>query len=336
MGWKGTIRSLNASIKRSEREAQKNRNANIRLQQKQEKEFKQMQLAIERQLAFNNAADEVKEFENHLNALITLHVKTSKYIDWLELSISSKPNPPIMSYENKNIAVNAYETFSPNFFQKLFKRTNKIKKLLQQKIEIAENTDKELYKQSIKKFDLKLSEWKKDIELSKKVLSYDEESFNHILQNRSELPLACLKYKLDIKEDKLLRISIYINGQEIVPTEVKLLLKSGKVSTKKMSKTKYYEIYQDYVCSILFKVAREVFALLPVKETVITIFDHILDQSTAYLRDIPILSSLMINETINKLNIDKIDPSEALKNFSHNMSFKKTTGFEPVEILKEN
>ena len=40
---------------------------------------------------------------------------------------------------------------------------------------------------------------------------------------------------------------------------------------------------------------------------------------------------LGLTETIEKLNLDMIDPSDSMRNFIHNMNFKKTSGFTAVE-----
>ncbi|MGY4494699.1 hypothetical protein [Pseudomonas sp. TE3610] len=37
--------------------------------------------------------------------------------------------------------------------------------------------------------------------------------------------------------------------------------------------------------------------------------------------------------TLNSLNLDAIDPSDAMKNFVHRMAFKKTQGFSAVVAL---
>lgn len=333
MGWKGTLRSLNALIKRAEREEQKNKNAKLRLQQRELKELQQMQLILARRQAFKNAENEVQEYEHYIKTLITLHTKVAEYINWQQLSLSSAPNPPTMHYKNRNAAIHDYQTFSPSFFQKIFKQTKKIKQLLKLTIEQAENEDKKYHKQLVEKFYLKLAKWESDVELSKKILNYDEEAFNYVLHNKSDLPNFCSNLTLELKQDKSIHISIYISGNDLIPTEIKTFLKSGKVSKKTMPKTRYYEIYQDHFCSLILRAARETFALLPIKTTVITLFDHMLDTSTGYLNDIPILSALIVKETIEKLNLNDIDPSEALKNFTHNMSFKKLSGFQAIEIL---
>ena len=44
-----------------------------------------------------------------------------------------------------------------------------------------------------------------------------------------------------------------------------------------------------------------------------------------------ILSVKIMPETIQRLNLDMIDPSDSMRNFVHNMNFKKTSGFNEVD-----
>jgi len=46
-----------------------------------------------------------------------------------------------------------------------------------------------------------------------------------------------------------------------------------------------------------------------------------------------ILSVALDRETFAGLNLDAVDPSDAMANFEHRMKFKKTTGFGPVDLL---
>ncbi len=124
-----------------------------------------------------------------------------------------------------------------------------------------------------------------------------------------------------------------VNSEEVIPNEVKTQLKSGKLSVKPMSKTRFYELYQDYICGGVLRVARELFALLPVEFVIVTAVGELLNTKTGYLDEQPILSVIIPRDTINRLNFDLLDPSDSMENFSHNMKFYKTKGFQVVQKL---
>ena len=97
---------------------------------------------------------------------------------------------------------------------------------------------------------------------------------------------------------------------------------------------KYYELYQDAVCSAVLRVARDLSAMLPVNGVIVTAYDTMLNSATGHLEKQPILSVAIPRRTIGMLNMDMIDPSDSMRNFNHRMSFKKTKGFAPIERLK--
>ncbi|MCP3684076.1 MAG: hypothetical protein GY861_15450, partial [bacterium] len=137
----------------------------------------------------------------------------------------------------------------------------------------------------------------------------------------------------------VIEATIHVHGDSIVPDKVKGLLKSGKLSVKKMPKGKFNEIYQDYVCSCALRAANELFSAIPDDIVVVTAVDELLNTKTGHLEKSPILSVCISRGTLQSLNMDAIDPSDSMSNFVHNMSFKKTKGFEAVsrvepEILK--
>jgi hypothetical protein len=121
---------------------------------------------------------------------------------------------------------------------------------------------------------------------------------------------------------------------DVVPTEQPSLTATGKLSRKKLSPTRYWAIYQDHVASAAFRVAREVFALLPVPLALVHVAIQVLDTSTGHTETRPILSVAFDREAFAKLDLDRIDPSDALAGFEHNMDFHATTGFAPIEVLE--
>jgi hypothetical protein len=100
-----------------------------------------------------------------------------------------------------------------------------------------------------------------------------------------------------------------------------------------MTKSNFYELYQDYVCGAVLRVARELFALLPIEMVLVTATGTLLNTQTGHMEEQPILSVAMPRKTLEKLNLDMIDPSDSMSNFIHRMKFMKTKGFAKVERI---
>ena len=62
--------------------------------------------------------------------------------------------------------------------------------------------------------------------------------------------------------------------------------------------------------------------------------DNILNTATGFEEEATVLSVAFDKETLNSLNFNSIDPSDALENFECNMDFKKTQGLKPVQRIE--
>lgn len=86
----------------------------------------------------------------------------------------------------------------------------------------------------------------------------------------------------------------------------------------------------------MLRVGRELLSILPDDLVVVTAVDDAVNTATGHMDKFPIVSVAVSRKTLETLNMQSIDPSDAMKNFVHNMSFKKTSGFTPVEVLDVN
>ncbi len=65
---------------------------------------------------------------------------------------------------------------------------------------------------------------------------------------------------------RYVEVSVRLHGPELVPREIKTLLKTGSVSKKPASETYLHQTYQKHVCSCALRAAREMFAVCRLKE----------------------------------------------------------------------
>lgn len=85
----------------------------------------------------------------------------------------------------------------------------------------------------------------------------------------------------------------------------------------------YNNLLQDYICSVCIRIARDMFALLPVKHTIV----H------AALSGSTVVSVDFDREKLSKVKFGYIDPSDTLSVFPHNMNYSDSSGFAPVAVL---
>ncbi|MEW8535383.1 MAG: hypothetical protein AB2565_01300 [Candidatus Thiodiazotropha endolucinida] len=315
MGWKGTVRSVGAAVRAAERDA-KRRQRELEWQQKQYEKMQELE----------QAAYEVEVYENHIDVIQSIHKECSPPIDWNKIFSSKQPTEPQKNNDNESEARQLLETYKPGFLDRLFKREEKKRALLSQNIDDAVKTDKAHYKSRISKWEKETEEWKESVAIAKALLDGKAEAKIKAIENLqpfSEISNLGSSLSISVYDNGILEAKINVHGNEIVPSETKNLLKSGKLSVKNMPKGRFNEIYQDYVCSCVLRVGNELFSAIPDNLVIVTAVDELLNSQTGHLEEAPILSVAVSRSTIERLNLEAIDPSDSMANFKHNMLFKK-------------
>jgi hypothetical protein len=207
---------------------------------------------------------------------------------------------------------------------------------LKNQIHVAIAEDEHDFQIRQQEFSENRRQWEKRTEHAKRVLNSDAPAMLDVLNDKN--PFAAIaeigtEIRFEVDGTGVLSASANVHSEEIVPNEEFGFYKSGKVSAKKMTRSKYYEIYQDYICSVVLRIARETYSLLPVDIFIVTAVDELLKTETGKMEVQPILSVCLHRSTLESLDFERIDPSNAMRNFIHNMDFKKTQGFKPISVV---
>ena len=325
MGWRGTIRTLSAMARAAERDAR-------RRARDQARHFAEMEKIEEKE----RAAEAVQEFEEFLKSLVSAHQTCSSTIDWQARMRISAPSKPNRTSENEDAARIKMVTYAPSFFDWLLRRIERQRAVLEKMISVGRVTDESTYHQKYKSYETALAEYEDKKDLATRVLANESEAmleFIKALDPFGSIAQLGESLRISIPLPSLVIVELNVYGEEVVPKETAKLLVSGKVSRKVMPKGDYYRLYQDHVCSVSLRVAREILAAVPVDSVIVTAVDELLDLSTGNLAIRPILSFLAPRTTLAKLNFASLDPSDAMRNFVHNMDFRTTAGFQPVNAL---
>lgn len=312
MGWKGTVRSVGATYRSIQRAEQRRQ----RELQKREKEIAKME-------ALQLAAYEVEVYENHIDLILSVHKEPASLIDWKALKNAKEPIEPQRKKTNEM-------NFKAGFLTKILGR-EKVKK------EQAVQKDDEEFQVAYEQWKLDHSTWQENKLLADELLSGNEESKIQILKRIdpfSDISELGSSLNFEIKENKIVEAILRPHGKDVVPSETKSLLQSGKLSVKKMPIGKFNEIFQDYICSCVLRIGNETLAIIPDKLLLIHVLDEILNTKTGHMEEQCVVSVAISRDTIATLNMEMIDPSDSIENFVHNMKFMKTKGLQPVEKLK--
>lgn len=126
---------------------------------------------------------------------------------------------------------------------------------------------------------------------------------------------------------------IFINIEDVVPKNKTRITAAGLLSSKPFSKTERNTLIKNYVSSMTLRLAEEMFAVYPVSELIISVVYNERSSITGNFEDVVILSTNISRQIIETLNLDYVNPSEALLNFKTNIKYSNNNGLQKTERI---
>jgi hypothetical protein len=296
--------------------------------QKQLRELERRRKEQAKLSAIEQARLEVESYENQLEVLSSVHKDQGQIWDWAAVAASLPPPPPQRQSRNELRARQNALMLSVN------ERASGAEEIKQ-----AQALDDQTFQQASELQGRECAEWEKLKALAVRILAGDPKAFTDALVELSPLgEISDLGSALHftVHDAHLLECTLKANGVQAIPAEIKTLTASNKLSAKPMPKARFHELYQDYICSCILRVAREVFALLPIDTLLITASADTADPRTGQTVEQAVLSAAMTREATALLDFEHLDPSTALDNYLHRGDFKatrKTGAFAPISPL---
>jgi len=228
------------------------------------------------------------------------------------------------------------DRYSPSLLARLFGQIKKQKNKLIDSITKGKIADERLFVEQSAQYEQDLADHLDETSFAERVLKNDPEAMLEavkLFEPLASIGLLGEHLAVNVPAPQVIAVELSVHGEEVVPRDRAKLLASGRASVKPMPKGEYYRLYQDHVCSAGLRVARELLALLPVEEVVVTAVDDLVDPATGHLKQTVILSFRAPRATMAQLKFDAIDPSDSMRNFLHRMDFSATNGFRPVQSI---
>lgn len=317
MGWKGTMRSVAATARRMEKEAERRHKQTLKEQ------------------ATADAAEAVDSWERYVDDLLTVHTNVADRIDWQRLVEVPKPKEPVKLSQHRDEAQAKLSSFKPGIFAFFRGGADKIRGRMEKAVSEASAKDEADFQAASKKFAADTAEWEADSSLAKRLLKGEGSAIQEVItemQTLSKTDLIGSAVEFEVR-DNFVHARPQVHSDEVIPNYRRKQLASGKLSETKMPVSQFNELYQDYVASVALKVAGDLFQILPLDEVFVTCENEMLNTATGHQEPTPILSVQFVRATYTKLNLAHIDPSDSMQNFNHEMKFSRTKGFSPVKAL---
>ncbi len=313
--WAAQIRRQEAARRREEREARK-RHKDLERRIKERARLTELELA----------RLEVEMHENMLEELLSVHKEQSTRIDWARYACALPPHEPLRSGRREFAASLNRGVVSPENASGTGSAA----------AEEALLTDEREHQAERENFTKTCTEWMRMRSLAKRVLAGQAHAYSEAISefsSFSEMAVLGSSIHVTVHSPKLIGCVLMVNGREVIPKESKSLTAAGKLSVKAMPKLRFHEIYQDYVCGCVLRLAREMFALLPITGLLVTASVDGVDNRTGKKAHLPVLSVVFERAAIDQLDFERLDPSDSMENFAHHGDAKtsrKSGEFVPI------
>lgn len=317
MSFQGTVRAMEAARRRHEREAQKR-------QRELERRAKEQAKAS----AHEQAQLEVELYENRLDVLLSVHKEQGEPWDWTSIACALPPPAPRLN--------NSYELQAKREILSQYPIERERVVVLLDK---AKAQDRQSHDQAMEEYLRQKAELEKSQALARSILDGDIKAYgNAFVECCPFTELSALGSTVHFRAHtpKLAECRISVHGTKIIPEDIKTLTTTGKVSVRAMPRARFHELYQDYVAACMLRIAREIFALLPVDEILITACASVVDPTTGQDREQPVLSAVLDRPKVTGLNFEALDPSDTIESFPHRGDFRasrKSGAFQPIEPI---
>ena len=268
MGWRGTIRAIGAAQRSMEREA-------VRRQRELERAHKQHQKLLERE----EAAYEVDVYNNQIDLLRSIHKDCSPELDWRSIRDAPAPVAPVRTNVREAAARRALDGYTPGLLDRLFGRVEFRRAELAKAVAEAQRQDEAEYQKAFASHHQAVADWQDSRSLAERVLAGDPRAQLEAIEGLApfaEMTDLGSSVHLLIEREGIIEALLHVNADDVIPSEIKSLLQSGKLSTKKMPQGQFHDLYQDYVCGCALRVVRELVALLPVETVFVTTVGEVL------------------------------------------------------------
>ncbi len=274
------------------------------------------------------ATEAFEQYERYIEAITHVHRDCDMAMNWNVIARKDSPALNGGKGPREIKAQEEYDNYRPSLAEQIVKSMESARrKELLEAIEEAKRLDAE-----------EMGNLGAGREFAQRILDGDLDAYCEAIENSgmlAELAELGSDFEFGTDDPSHMEIEFVIKAEDVLPDKALSLTKTGKLSEKDITKSAYFDLMQDYVCSCSIRLAREIFAVLPVETVTVHACDVMLDTATGHDTETTVLSVLFERSRFHSVNFDRIDASDFVESCEHNMKFAKTTGFKSVKRIGE-
>jgi len=268
----------------------------------------------------------INEYNKVMNMITDMHRHSDEQIDWNYVYNSPQPFNINALGPNAMEVKEQIDNYVPTTSEKIFKKKLE-KKLLNMKNDLrkAMEKDEETY-----------NGWRTLVDLAGEVLKGNIDAYFEVINEMRPLD-DLLEFGIDFEfgsnSSDTIHVEYVADSSNTVPFFELSLSSNGRLQKSNLKRSQHNELIRMYIVSSSIRIAKDMFALLPIEKAVVHIVDDYINEVIAKKEKVTVLSVEFERDQLEQANMRNKDPLEILKGFNHNMKFTKSYGFSPVDRI---
>ncbi|WP_136606656.1 hypothetical protein [Paenibacillus dokdonensis] len=271
------------------------------------------------------SAFEVEWYENQLEWITSIHQICGEPISWDQIAAAAAPFRRGEAGPREKLAEENYRDFKPTRMQKLLKQDAGMMQELSDQITQAREQDQQDYLQ-----------WKNLTDFAHSILEGNRTAYLRVLEEMAPLEdLLTLGSGLEfnVLNAAAVEVEMDVNSGQMIPVESKQLTEEGILTASPLNIEEQHEMERKYVCGSVLRIARELFAVLPLDTVLVHARDTKVVRDTGQEEYVTVLSVEFERGMLSNVDMEQEACPQLLEQFRHHIKYDSSTGFGPVEQL---
>ncbi|MDR0270253.1 hypothetical protein [Paenibacillus sp.] len=267
-------------------------------------------------------AFEAAWYDNQLEWIASIHRICGEPINWEQIAASAPPFPRGEKGPNEKLAEKSCLEFKPTRMQKLLKQDAAIRQELEEQLEMAREQDRQDYMQ-----------WKSVTDFAHSIREGNRTAYLRVLEEIAPLEdLLTMGSGLEftVLNTAAVEVEMDMNSGQVIPHGSKLLTEEGIFKESPFSIEEQHELECKYVCGSVIRIARELFAVLPLDTVLVHAKDTKMNLGIGQEEYVTVLSIQFDRDALSEMDTDREASPELLAPFLHHIKFDAATGFDPA------
>lgn len=272
------------------------------------------------------AKNAIKEYEYLMFIVKNIYKFSNDIIEWNEVRRIPEPFNINELGPNALIEQSLIDAYEPSLVEKAFKsKMDKKKEHFKLKLREAMQKDEYIY-----------NAWRELIDLAEDILKGSISSYFKaikIINPFEDLLELGIDFEFGADNSDVMHVEYVIDSRKIIPYYKLTSSKMGVLNKSNFSREEYNNLVKDYISGCAVRIARELFALIPIKEVIVHIVDHKFNTDSRINEKLTVFSADIKRELIENLDIDKLTPFDILENSKYSINFNEYDGLQITDRI---